>query len=118
MISGKINLQTLKHVKMEQKGKSGMVQGIFIPFEVNHLFVGEKGIYLDLAAFPLKEPKDYQTHLVKQSLPKDVREKMSEAEKKEQPIIGSLNFANSTPSEVNNDANGGAVVGPDDDLPF
>jgi len=118
MIGGKINLQTLKHVKMEQKGKSGMVQGIFIPFEVNHLFVGEKGIYLDLVAFPLKESKNNQTHLVKQSLPKDVYQKMTETEKKDQPIIGSLNFADSTPSEANNDANGGKVVSPDDDLPF
>src|SRR5574343_1942946 len=103
MIGGKINLQALIHTKMEVKGKSGQVKGIFIPFAHNHIHEGEKGCYLDLVAFELKEAKEYQTHLVKQSLPKTVREKMTDDEKKNQPIIGSLNIGSSTPTEANND---------------
>lgn len=117
MISGKINLGALKHVKMEQKGKSGMVQGIFIPFDVNKIHVGEKGIYLDIVAFENKTPNDYSTHMVKQSFSKEVREKMTQEEKTSQPILGSLK---TTPmqTEANGDANDGKVVSPDDDLPF
>lgn len=118
MIKGRINLQALIHTKMEVKGKNGQVKGIFIPFVNNHIFEGEKGCYLDLVAYPLKEAKDYQTHLVKQSLPKEVRDQMTDEQKRDQPIIGSLNTASPAPSEANNDVNGGKVASPDDDLPF
>ena len=40
--SGNINLLALKNVKMEVKGKSGMVKGIFIPIDVNHLEVRDQ----------------------------------------------------------------------------
>lgn len=40
--SGSINLLALKNVKMEVKGKNGMVQGIFIPIEINNLEVRNK----------------------------------------------------------------------------
>lgn len=117
MIKGKINLQSLIHTKMEVKGKSGQVKGIFIPLANNHLFEGEKGVYLDLVAFEMKEPKNGSTHIIKQSLPKDVREKMTDDQKKEMPIIGSLNTESSSEAH-NGDANGGKVASPDDDLPF
>lgn len=91
-ISAKINLTTLKSVITKRKGKSGEVEGIFIPIEANHLFKSEKGnVYLDLNAFELKEKKeDGDTHLIKQSLPKDVYKSMSDDEKRELPIIGNL----------------------------
>lgn len=117
MITGKINLGALKHVKMEQKGKSGMVQGIFIPFEVNKIHVGEKGIYLDIVAFENKTPSEYSTHMVKQSFSKEVREKMTQDEKNNQPILGNLKTT-PTQTESNGDANNGVPVSPDDDLPF
>lgn len=117
MITGKLNLTALKHVKMERKGKSGMVKGIFIPFDVNHLHEGEKGVYLDIVAFENKEPKDYATHMVKQSLNKDIREKMTDEEKKSQPILGNLKVG-SQQSESINDAGNGTTFGDDDDLPF
>lgn len=117
MIKGRINLQSLIHTKMEVKGKSGQVKGVFIPLANNHLFEGEKGIYLDIVAFEMKEPKDYATHVVKQSLPKDVREKMTDDQKRDQPIIGNLQ-TNNTQESHSGDVNGGAVANPDDDLPF
>lgn len=37
ILNGTIALDRLIHVKMEKKGKSGMVKGIFIPLEANKL---------------------------------------------------------------------------------
>jgi len=120
MIGGKINLAKLTHVLMEKQGKTGMVKGLFIPISQNNLFEGKDGnVYLDLIAFELKEPKDGQTHLVKQSLPKEVRDKMTKEEQDAQPIIGNLNAnigsgGNSQPAN----AQPGVVLGESDDLPF
>ena len=124
MITGKLNLAKLIHVKMEKKGKNGIVKGLFIPIEANHLFNSEEkgNVYLDLVAFGLKDPKDNQTHLVKQSLPKDVRTAMSEEEQKALPIIGSLNNmeggGGSEYAETPNDAGEGKTFTENDDLPF
>jgi len=46
-------------------GETGPVECVIIPIEANHLFRGNSGIYLDMTAFELKEPKDNQTHLIK-----------------------------------------------------
>jgi len=118
MIGGKINLSKLVSVITTRKGKDGKeIEGIFIPIENNHLFKSKetKNVYLDLIAFELKDPKHDDTHLVKQSLPKDVREAMSEEEKKEQPIIGNLN------TKISGGGSGETAseeVGPEDNLPF
>lgn len=118
-ISGKINLQALKHVDMEMDGESGKVLGIFIPIKANNLFKGEKGIYLDLVAFDLKEVKDDQSHLVKQSLPKAVYEKMSDDEKKDTPIIGSLNTNwGGSGAAANNNADAGKTHDAKSKVPF
>lgn len=65
------------------KGRNETKRCLVVPIEDNHLFVSadEKGapkaVYLDFNAFALREPKYEQTHLIKQSLPKDVRESMT-----------------------------------------
>lgn len=120
MIKAKLNLATLKHVVFEQKGQSGMVKGIFIPIEANHLFLSEKGaVYLDLVAFPLNDPKEWGDHLVKQSLPKAVREAMTPEQQKETPIMGNLDTrsAGATTETVNNQEPG-ATYTPTNTLPF
>lgn len=91
-ISGKLNLMQLKAVIKNMNGKNGPTDCIVIPIEANHLFRGEQGIYLDLIAFESKTKNDKikDTHLVKQSLPKDVLEAMTDEEKKNQPILGNL----------------------------
>ena len=93
MITGKIALTGLKHVLMEKKGQSGMVKGIFIPITANDLFFSDKTntVYLDLVAFEMKaQGKNGETHIVKQSLSKDKREKMSKEEQNAMPILGNL----------------------------
>jgi hypothetical protein len=87
-ISSKINLTQFKHKVMKLQGKSGMIDCIVLPIDANHFYRGEKGIYMDLVGFELKEKRENQTHLIKQSLPKEVYEKMSEQEKNETPIVG------------------------------
>lgn len=118
-IFGSINLAAFKHVEMETKGKSGMVKGIFIPLEANKLEKHEKGgIYFNIAAFQMKEPKEYATHIVKQSLPKEVREKMTDEEKNAEPLFGNLKVSSGEPTPANNDAGEGKVFKPEDNLPF
>lgn len=119
MIGGKINLAKLKHVLMEKKGKGGNpVKGIFIPIKLNDLFEGKDGnVYLDIIAFEVKEKKEgFGTHIVKQSLPKEIREGMTEEQKNNEPIIGNLTVIEH--KEIPNNLAEGVVNGDDDDLPF
>lgn len=88
-ISTKINLTQFKHAVRTMQAKSGPVECIVLPIDGNHFYKGEKGIYADLIGFELKEKRENQTHLVKQSLPKELLETMTEQEKSDIPIIGS-----------------------------
>jgi len=89
-LSTKLNLAGLKHSRMEMKGKSGMIDCLIIPINENHLFKGEKGLYLDLSHFEITNPAADQkdSHLVKQSLPKEIYDAMTDEEKKALPILG------------------------------
>lgn len=95
--NAKINLMKLKRAGIMQiQGRSEVLRCLVIPIEENHLFVSSdennhpKGAYLDLTAWELKNPKYDETHMIKQSLAKEVREQMSDDELKNQPIIGGL----------------------------
>lgn len=108
----------------------GSVKGencVIIPVEKNNIFCSDKGAaYIDLAALELKqEGKFGDTHLVKRSLRKDERDRMTEEERANQPILGGLKpFAGSVAremAEVKVDApETDAATEPkdDDDLPF
>lgn len=125
---GKINLAALESHKIAMFPTSDpnvKIECIVIPIEKNHLFKSDKGnVYLDIVAFEQKVPqtdKDggiTQTHLVKQSLPKEIREKQTKEEKMAQPIIGSLCILGKNITERQ------AIVDKDlgepteDDLPF
>ena len=120
-ISGKLNLLNLHGVVKMIPGKMGPVECVIIPLEKNKLFKGEKGIYLDLIAFEIAHDKRREgskdTHLVKQSFSKEVRESMTEEQIKALPILGSLqawdeSFAESEP------VSSSTTLGEDDDLPF
>lgn len=121
-IYGKLNLAQMVHVPMTKKGKSGdMVEGIFIPIKKNNLFKSEKGnIYLDLIAFEVapEKRKGEDTHLVKQSFSKDVRDKMSEQEQNDLPILGNLKVLEGFGEPAPNTAGPSVDAESDDDLPF
>ena len=125
-VTQKINLAALKHVEMELPRKDGTkVKGMFIPYEANHVFISEKGgRNIDLISFELKEKKEWGTHMTKQSLPKDVREKMTQEERDSMPIFGNLNLDSSNSNkEASTNVAPGQVFDPSkefigDDLPF
>lgn len=76
-ISGKINLSALEHsVQTSKKG----VKFIAIPIEKNNLFQSDKGnVYLDISCNEHLNSEKKQTHIVNQSVPKEVYEKLKEA---------------------------------------
>lgn len=89
-MSIKLNLVRLKSTVRELQGKTGKVKCVIIPIKENNLIQGEKGVYLNLTANQLKNPNNEykQTHLIKQEVPKELYEKLSDDEKKNIPIIG------------------------------
>lgn len=112
-------MAALKNAAIIKSGKNKDVDCILIPIEQNHLFKSEKGaVYLDLQGFELKNPKENQkdTHLVKQSLPKEVFEKMSDDDKKNMPILG--NHIVWGGSQSNTTEASAPSVASEDDLPF
>jgi hypothetical protein len=122
MITGSINMAALKYVIMEKRGQSGMVKGMFIPIEANHLQEHSSGgVYLNVVAFEMKEPKDYATHIVKQSFTKKEREALGEDVISALPILGNLKTTANAPAAVDNNAADGKVIDADvddGDLPF
>ena len=117
-ISGKINLLNLHGVVKKMSSKSGEIECLVIPIEKNRLFKGEKGIYLDLICFEIEKRKEgsKDTHLVKQSFSKEVRESMTEDQLKELPILGSLQVWEArTESEP---VSSPEAIEEKDDLPF
>lgn len=87
--NGKLNLLKLKRAGIMQiQGRTEVLRCLVIPIEDNSIFVTTdennhpKAAYLDLTAWELKNPKYDETHMIKQSLPKEVREKMTDEEKR------------------------------------
>lgn len=111
----KLNLRNLHCVCRYEKGVAGPVECLIIPLEKNHLFKGEKGVYLDLTAFELKERKENKTHLIKQTLPKDVFKAMTEEQKRATPILGDVSIWEHTEAEPVSNLN---TLPADSDLPY
>ena len=97
---------------------------VIIPIEDNNLLVNEHGISINLIGFPY-DGKESQTHLIKQSFPKEKRDAMTEEEKRALPILGCVwkpkecmpetsdNY--SVPQQFSEDE---SSQGATDDLPF
>ena len=116
----KIDLLKLKNTcATNLKGKTETKRCLIIPIDDNSIFVGEKGIYLDLTAFELQEKRG-QSHILKVNIPKEVRDAMSEEERKAQPIVGGMKeIAPVQPTPMNITAQtGSAQFETFDDLPF
>lgn len=119
-ISVKINLRQLQSAIRKMKSASGDIECLIIPIASNHLVKGEKGVYLDMTGFELKEKKADRkdTHLVKQTLPKEVFETMTDEQKQKMPIMGNMIvWGFQEPAPVNTEV-GEIAEGSDGDLPF
>lgn len=102
------------------KGKTATKRCLIIPVDDAGLFIGEKGVYLNLTAIEMREPKYQDTHCVKVSLDKERYDAMSEEERNAQPIIGGMRQLERQTAEmsVTSMLDGSQVLGDDDDLPF
>jgi hypothetical protein len=119
-ISIKINLRQLKSAVRTMKSASGDIECLIIPIDQNYLVRGEKGLYLDMQAYELKEKKADRkdTHLIKQGFPKEVFDAMTDEQKKNTPIIGNLVvWGYSEPAPVNVEIEETQTTD-DGDLPF
>lgn len=121
-LNEKLNLMKLKKSGvMRVKGKGETLECLVIPIKENHLFVSldedgkPKAVYLDLTAWEIKDSKYGDTHMVKQSLPKEVRIQMTEEEKKMQPVLGNIKPFTNENTEYNAPF---AQTLEEDDLPF
>lgn len=96
--SGKLNLLKLKNACIITiQGKAQAKRGVFIPIEDNNLFISAdenlkaKGAYLDFNAWENQQPSKYgDTHSLRQSLPKELRDKMTDEELKAVPYFGNM----------------------------
>lgn len=115
--SGKLNLLKLKNTKaVKIKGRTATKSCVVIPIEDNSLYVGEKGIYLDLMIREVSAEKRVSgdSHIMSQNFSKEVYDKMTDDEKKQQPILGSMKEFQAAKLEVT----AVAEVVNEDDLPF
>ncbi len=124
-ISLNLNLQQLKHAVREMKGKRGMVKVLVLPIDENNFIEGEKGTYLNIQGYEIKNKKtdSKDTHILKQSFTKEIFEIMSDEEKRALPIIGNAtHWERREPDPVSSDALSDSAVDQyeeeKDDLPF
>ncbi len=118
-ISGKLNLLQLHAVVKMITGQTGPVECLVIPIAKNRLFKGDKGIYLDVVGFeidPAKRKENKDTHILKQSFSKEVREAMSEDELRSLPILGNLQVWDGASSAE--PISSSVTQAENDDLPF
>lgn len=118
----KIDLMKVKGAfLMNVKGKNCTKKCICIPVDDNDsLYQGEKGVYMGMTAISMKEARYTDTHVVKPDIPKEIREKMTEEQRKAIPILGGLHEigrrddGNIPTYDSNTDT---VVPGPEGDLP-
>lgn len=90
-----------------------------IPLDDSGLYNGAKGCYLTLTAIAMAEPKFDDTHRIEIRLDKDEYDRMTEDERRAQPIIGGMHeLQRKTPVEAEATAQIFPEAGQDDGLPF
>lgn len=126
-ISLNINLQQLKHAVREMNGKHGKkIKCLVLPIDENNFIEGEKGTYINLRAYEIKNKKtdSKDTHILKQSFSKEIFDIMSEEERRALPILGNAtHWERREPEPNTSDSFSGSAVDQymneeEDDLPF
>ena len=117
----KIDLLKLKNSFVTNlKGKAATKRCVVIPIDDSGVYLGEQGVYLNLTAVEMREQRYGDTHVLKQSLAKEVYQAMSEEERMAQPIFGAWKPIESQQRqmEVTQTTNAAEAVEDPDDLPF
>lgn len=118
----KVDLLKLQGACMKNlTGRSGQPKRcIIIPVDDNpSMFLGEKGCYLGLSAFETQGSQYGNSHMVKPDIPKELRDKMTEEEKKAIPVLGNMRPMQGSSMQVQGSVNMDAPEGEqNDDLPF
>lgn len=97
----KVNLLALGGAFMANiQGKTAKKRCICIPVDDAHLYEGEKGVYLNMNMWVSKNSQYGDSHYLTQNLPKEVRDTMSEDEKKSLPILGNVKVMELPPKQM------------------
>lgn len=126
----KLNLLRFKNAfTMPIKGRNSVKQCVCIPIEDNYLFVSAdanlkaKAVYADININPYDSGKSQygDTHYLRQAVPKEIRDKMTEDEKKAVPYLGNMKPSQIQQAQSAELPINGAYTIPEeelDDLPF
>lgn len=117
----RIDLQKLKNAFLwNLKGKTATKKCICIPVDDNPaIFVGEKGVYLNLTAVEVENPQFKDTHCLRGNIPREIYDKMTDEQRRSFPILGNMRPIVAKQQEASGtvDMNDAAAQN-DDDLPF
>lgn len=102
------------------QGKTAKKRCLCIPIEEAHLYEGEKGVYLNVNMWVSNNSKYGDSHYLTMNLPKEVRDAMTEEEKKALPILGNVKVMELPPKQIQEAVEIPAPQSADelDDLPF
>jgi len=101
-------------------GKTATKRCLIIPVDNNpSVFLGEKGCYLNMVAYETESQQYGDTHFVRGDLPKEVRERMTDEQRKAVPILGNMRPIKPQQMQVQGSVNMDAPESQQqDDLPF
>ena len=101
-------------------GRTATKRCIIIPVDDNpSMYLGEKGCYLSMSAFDTPGSQYGNTHMVKPDIPKEIREQMTEEQKRGIPVLGNMRPMQGSSMQVQGNVSMDAPEGqPQDDLPF
>ena len=72
------------------RGRTATKRCLIIPIDDAGLFVGEKGVYLDMTAIEMQNSQYGDTHCIKVSVDKARYDAMTDEERKAVPMLGGM----------------------------
>ena len=78
----------------------------------------EKDVYLNITAFATDSQQYGDTHMLKPNLPKEVREQMTDEQRRQQPILGNMRPLRQEVQSQGQPLSEEALDQQNDDLPF
>lgn len=116
----KIDLLKIRGAFMKNvQGRTQTKRCIIIPVDDDPgIYLGEKGCYLSMVGVELQNPKYEDTHMVKSDIPKDMRELLTEEQRRELPILGNMRPMKSGQQQMQVNGVASFAEDEDEDLPF